>query len=493
MARSDYQTLEEAEAASDSEFADSGSASIAAAEKERKDTLVSETKDVDPEAKPSKGLFAFRNPFKRSDTDEEFSDDPFVDAVHETPAAKTSEKTVAKATETARETKADIKTAAKSSNPAATLADMERRASEFDTEGFAQQVAAATHTAKDSDAQSSTTKPGTPDAESFADFLKRQATESQDALADAIADSKAGQAAQKTAGAVTDKVATAKESAEKVSDGFDAFLNEKFAAAESTEVAVQEAAQAKVQGVSEDFFAVLEQPGAPNSAAVAKKEPTSPEKTVSPFGDVPFQTAAQQHGFTSSHSNPWDAFKTASLPGSPEHGVNSGARSGENRSSDGFTWAHQKEQATGFDVSSRDSVGIAEQPTFQDPFTTVSQSSSATSAHSSDPTQSLPTGGLLVIPETPAVAERSEPVRVDNSLSALLNSAPDPWEDKAVSGTELAMDEATGDDVSASVTVAGTSGRLGISRRTWFLLIGLIIVAFLLFMPDRHNRANTNS
>jgi len=201
---------------------------------------------------------------------------------------------------------------------------------------------------------------------------------------------------------------------------------------------------------------------------------------AAPFDDDPFQETSRKHGFTRHNKDPWAALAKTSPP-QPES--DSQANAGQT-----FAWANSvKPQVPTASPQPEDEL-----PVQRDEFRQVSLTRSA-DLNTPEPIEFSDSEPLLIPGHTDTgqgialfedtTAQTVEPA-TQISNDPFLTSVP--FETAADSTGEAA---ATPADV-APVAATKSGGLWEWSGRTWFLLIGCLIVAFLLFAPDRQNRTN---
>lgn len=478
VGRSDYQSLEELDAL-DGDKANESEAVAQYEAGERSGKLVSQTSELPAEPeddiatieKKRKGFFDFVKVFNRNSDREEFAPDPFAEPASPGETAKTIEGAKPTASVEQKLT-ADAEAEETTPDFSSTMANVEKQAEALFEEGLMNKdvIAAATETAG-ADIASAAFGPQSPQEQSFADFINQQEKTVEATVADV----------QQEVQSVIHSVSETKEAA----SPFDEFLNEMHDV--EAEPVVADESSALFPELSEAFDEAFEAAETESSPFTEVAEVAEVAEAANPFDEsIPddespfvevqessFVETTQKHGFdTKSTNDPWAAFDRNSKTLGEER------RTASVTSSNDFNWGRPKvsEQPapeTSFtDASDENPFASDDQP-----FLHVSSTRTLDTQEPVDMSASMP----LVIPGTSGIQgfDVSEPVPVSND--PFLTSVP-------------TFDESTSepviDPVPATTTVAADGGLLQWSRRTWFLLIGCLIVALLLFMPDRHNRTN---
>lgn len=467
VGRSEYSTLEELEAQdADGSQGAQGEALADSASRNRTGSLVSNSRELDsadaqadPDVKQKqrKGFFDFAKVFNRKTDEAEFAPDPFAEA-QVSPEAKTAPVKVA-AISDAETVKKQVAT--KADQFSSTISAVEKQSETIFEESLAKSESALFETepvAEGAVIAKGQATDGQSEQGSFADFVREQADATP-----VVADVKKEAA----------KVFHTASAAKTVTNEFDAFLNETAGSFEETVVA--DAPDAFFPGLSEEFDAAFEQrdEADPAEADFADKVESIPNTD---FVETTFSESAKKHGFAEGESkDPWAAFgqgQAAAVTPRP-NAKNTEVVKAQN----GFVWGRAIETV------------VADKPAF-----------TLDNPQPQD-LNDVPNHGFLQVSSTRPLETRSN-VEVSHSMPLMIPDSPSSYQSASVQNDPFAsmpsFEETTEGfpaeiEVAAAVpTVATAEGGLSHwSRRTWFLLIGCLIVAMLLFMPDRNNRTNS--
>ena len=441
-----------------------------------RDATNDEEESGDEAKDPSRFSFAgIASLFKRKNDDSEVTPDPF-------------------ATASSSEDVATDEAGSDDPQPAVTIANADKTAMAPKDDRAEQLIAESTvkETAEDApfnhdrDLSASSVANNTDvTAQSFADFLAERGPEDQMEITNSIA--------TKLEDAQQELLAEA-EIVEATENGaFDTLMRETAAEAREAEPAAS---------LASELFPALDEIAAESEPALAdhlgEQSPdaifaeltgtsnSTPAVDHQESESLPeaFADAAEKHGFNVSQSqDPWAAFNRTQPAASDK----------SSRHSD-FSWASQSVENAAFDPASAaqeqadsnpfssNGMGLtqvsSEDVAPASPFTSVSASNSADddSTIQQQPSQ-------LVIPDantTPQIV----PVETDDSASG-----SDPFFDSSLSeNPQVSLDPEAGTADAALAAPAVTGFRW--TPRMWFLLIGCVIVAILLFLPDRQKQAN---
>lgn len=474
VGRSDYSSIEELEEAD------------AYAEYEgykRKDVLAAQERELTEEdpatiQKQRKGFFDFVKVFNRKSDEDEFAPDPFTE-----PAVTDESKevrTVSAGKSSEFENESAVADKAEKFN--STIADVEKQAEALFTEGVKARQAVSTKVETSAETLDGifAEQSDTPQEQSFADFINRQ----KQAAGPVVADVE--KAADKAVESVVRTVSQAKETGSK----FDSFLNQSTEGEQKT--ASTDESSDLFPGLSEAFDEAFEDPSLNEPY---EQEPVATASLANPFAesvDAPFAETTSKHGFkTSGGKDPWAAFnESARKPAAaaPVEVVSSTHAEQRNE----FNWSQpsgSRSSQTQSAFPAMDGQGFqghGEEVNHDQAFLQVSSTSTLDTQRPVDMSESMP----LVIPGGMAADSTFD----NSAFQSEVQPAPvgsDPFLTSVPVFEDVAPESATDVDVTAATSVATASEGLGQwSRRTWFFLIGCLIVAFLLFMPDRHNRTN---
>ncbi len=527
ITRSDYKSLEQIEA-QDSvkearEAADREKAIAAGkAGTEANTKLVAQQKeataDADAEEPKKRNRLSLAGLLNRDVEEDKISPDPFLVANREENATpdkpaiaatgssigdKTIQQTASKTTTTSADQAEQYVT--NSTEPANTAAEMFRDIAATD---------AAVKTAAND-------KPATANAvttaeESFADFIAAQAKKSKSEFEQKVAE--AAQPVTQKETAIQEAEALAANPTEPVS-AFDDLLS-------STESPRDTAAgkQAANGEPSDDLVPGLDELLAETSGSAFPEDAVTTEKSAdtakspsfeSVFGtgnpavaDSESATASTNPFATEEATNstaeplaeddPWAAFRNNQQAVAAVTSTKNGFAAGEKPQPQPFNWAdssntgrteESKSDSPFSNATATDSSTTVE----KSPFTTASASTVMT-----DPANQTSTAGLVIPPvATQQVSFASSDDA--NRGTAFDDSQTDPFTTGGATsaGDDLfahADDElfaAAAADIATEATVATDSATFqGWSTRTWFFLLGCIIVALVLFMPERHKQTN---
>lgn len=456
VGRSEYSSLEDIEPQDPADSASrQGEALAKDSTRDRDGSLVSESRELDSAdpvtvEKQRKGFLDFVKVFNRKSDTDEFAPDPFAES-----SSTTEIKTAS--TKPDSEISPEKRPAASVDNFSSTIAAVEKQSETFFDESLAKAKSAPFETepaTKTADDQPATAR---SENDSFADFVKQQ-TEAIPLVADVK--TKATNAMH--------VVSATKNSA---ASEFDALLNEKTTAKEL--VAAADASSALFPGLSEEFDAAFQNSDAPQVPKSSQANVVVTKSNDEMF-DAPFVEVAEKHGFSrDGGKDPWAVFAQRQSTETVAEAVQPAAQELKAKSENGFTWGLGVNSAPvdnepEFPSSARQSHGSNG---FQDPaFLQVS---------STRPLETTP----LMIPGGSVTDTSTQPAEFSND--PFLTSVP--MFEATTGGTSV-----EGESAAAIPTVAASPGGLNQwSRRTWFLLIGCLIVALLIFMPDRRNRTNS--
>ena len=281
--------------------------------------------------------------------------------------------------------------------------------------------------------------------------------------------------------------------------GLDELLAEGTAAAAATfedaKTKVGETADSAVAAAPsfEDVFSSDEPASDTGAVAVASANPFA--EAESRASDTPAKETADE-------ADPWAAFREGQQAVAK---VNSGADAFTTATAAGaseFDWANRSTSEESAAAKAPASFANATASDFgsssssdSSPFSTAS-ATNVTST--SDSTRS--SGGLVIPPRTTqqvsssseATAETVQPVFDDSQAGPFAaNATATDGDDLFAQADDELFAAATADAGPEVATAgAGTSAFQGWSTRTWFFLLGCIIVALVLFMPERQKRTN---
>lgn len=190
----------------------------------------------------------------------------------------------------------------------------------------------------------------------------------------------------------------------------------------------------------------------------------------------PFSLASQKHGFGPlGKQDPWAAFD------SDEHG-------------DAISWAvgpEKTDEEPGFDWGQPPATeypGIAKTDTEFTNDSQFMQVASSTTTHDFDSHTDSSTGSLVI----PVPAEVSQPTSSFTIPEPVATPAQDDFfgdaEDFQLS--EVSIEDAETPEAETSGSSGGLAAITGWPTRTWFFLLGCILVAVLLFLPNRQKQDN---
>lgn len=460
VGRSEYSSLDELEAReSGGPLGAQGESLANGSGNDGTSSLVSESQELDSAdpvvvQKRRKGFFDFAKVFNRKSNDDEFAPDPFSEA-----KPSTEVKTVSLEADAKPVVKQQVATTADKFS--STISAVEQQSENLFDESLAKTESAFFETEPATNAVPNAISQATDvesQEDSFADFVRDQAVAGVDAV---VADVKQE--------AVTnlDKVSSATTEPTE----FDALLS---GASDGFEQAVAaDSPSALFPGLSEEFDAAFEESGtAPPSEAdfadvvASVADPAVLEST--------FVETAQKHGFSTAESkDPWAAFgqgRSEVAMSQPQPVAEPKTAAANND----FVWGRAVESAAEPAVTFNDTQSERLHETPDQAFLQVSSTRPLETRAPVEVSDSMP----LIIPGGSSSSQPS-PIHSDPFLAA-------------VPAFDETADFPTESEVAAAVpTVATAEGGLSQwPRRTWFLLIGCLIVALLLFMPDRHNRTN---
>lgn len=463
ISRNDYQSLEEIEKTEqqvdDQRSADDSSNPDTVLVSESREAEAEDAEDESGEAEKSErgGLLNLASLFRRDK--EEITPDPFVEGTDTDETAAADNRVTPISGESAEQIVQKAAEQAAENNSAEVLireavAEAEAAVAQADAEAGDAAGPVITPGSTTESSESTTQK-------SFADFIAEQQQK-----AAALAEDHAAAADNAIADAANPFGALTEQTADAV-DGFDQLL------ADQTD----ELLQAEQTDGSELFPGIDELLA--ETAPVIDEEPsldqffsdnsdTTPAvDSDNPFAEVTTEEAAAQHGFTTEQPNvgndPWAAFQrlqtsTADAPTDPTD-------------SDEFAWA--KEPAAAAEPQAVVTAAAASPTLPESPFRNVSASFEVDPVAPEFDQPNADPAALVIPSTTPAVDE-----------TELFTTPFDATEADPFADAEDA-------EVERTETTAGAPLPSGFQGRTWFLLLGLAIVALLLFLPERQNRTES--
>jgi len=475
VTRSDYQSLEELEAkdalAVERSIADK-EGTLAASDKSQ---LVSQSREVDADEPEDSKWFSISRLFSRESDDSELGTDPFVEPLPNK-AAEPAKKP--EATEVAASEKTESPVAAKQPQFSATINDVEKQAEELFTEMSSAEAVVEEPPFADPNvsavaevvvAAPKTAVAPAVESKSFEDFMAKRETAK-------VVDQASKSFFEETAEPV--KVAQ-----NKIASSFDSLLDEAAPAVDATKTSPP-------ASFDETFFPELKEALAEAEAEAAFGSLINSQDRNSPFGRQrksvadeaadPFAEASTKHGFEEvQHRDPWASFRGSNVTKAMSWSMEDSAKSVSNEQ---VVWGASESPRPTPDF---DEAAAAEGSA--PVFTQVSSSSSAANNQRAGYSQSYEPA--LVIPgvllESMTFEQSPAPVEANELEPSSLES--DPFFTSIPQAIPVSS-EALAIDANGSMAASGSSG--GWPIRTWFFILGCIIVAFLLFMPDRQNRAN---
>ena len=523
VTRSDYQSLEELEAA---DARDAALLEKKVRDQEAKEALVSSGKAVDADDAESTseepkrgGIFNLASFFTRKPSMSEIEPDPFVDVktevaqaaqesekAVEAKVAKASEKVTAKAAEAVGKT--DQAATEKAEKFTTTISSVEEQAKSLFEElaaASAEDETSATAGAADfAEMEIKPAQPPEPDTMSFADFAAHVDAQKNDVKqkADEIKVKASAQVAapkEKAAAVVSNTVSefdrllggfSDESPQQSVTDAKGALDDSFFEDIASTPKTAPSATVAP--RMTESVVAGTKDTG-PFFAEDAK---SSTHAVVSPDSD-PFAMAAQKHGFRGvRQEDPWAAFARQGVQQEDRNQVSSVSPSAaEPSAANQFQWGRQPALASPSSVqfpSLAESRPKAEYPAFaQVSATTPSANQPLLKAAPVETEPALGTSGGLMIPDLSGSS-------TNGTLSSTFEEtysepAPLPGDPFLSAAPIMADIEDSLDGGLTEDSAAGGSAVTAVSgwtMRTWILVIGSVVVALLLLMPERQNRAN---
>lgn len=500
-AGSDYRTLDELEksAAVEAEraeadqrqealakAAETADATVAVSKErevpETEEAAAEETQLADASGERRRFL-GFVNPFRRASATEAVSPDPFVEPTEAQAAAESTEVLTASKTETPKAAAASATEQPTATDSVAdkfestTIAEVEKQAeSMFEEAAVKQEFSAA-------DVAAAEAKPSAGSDElSFAEFLQQTQPKAEPLVA-----AEKTVSAEKTVAAVqttTSQAAT--------DDSFDAFM-QKFGEEPSASVSTAAAETQVAAADPESAFSAFDIAKQTESPLVAKVPSASPN----PFAEEvvvateaaaaapeinPFEETAQKHGFTRSQQDPWAAFAATQNQAAETPSAS--------RATPSFAWSNAPEAAA-IDERSQKLANLT-----QETHPTTSESRSPFQAASFSKATELRVPSVDSIPEVhPLVipgGSTSDAARSPfQEATSFQHAQPHVQHDAHLTAVPFdqlqpAVADATAEP--AAITSPETASSWQWSGRTWFLLLGCIIVCVLLFMPDRRNR-----
>ena len=484
VTRSDYQTLEELEAR-DAEDAERAivDKSLSGSDSAR---FASQERELDEE---ESSRFSLSLLFSRKSDDSEIGEDPFVDAPS-TAAVEKAKEPVIKAEEkpiaTTAQTKAEVKVPVevKQSNFGTTLTDVEKQAEDLFAELSAAEATARENPFADSKVASQEAveeikeqaKAKVVESNSFEEFMARRAS------AKASVDSSIAMV-QELKEQVEEPVKAAKQQS---AASFDSLLGEITPKSEPVKktnppTAFDEGLFPGLSEALEEAEAELDPASMFGDSDAASAEfgetKTAMFGSESVDGSDPFAAASAKHGFQEvKQKDPWASFEGSSVNREMSWSSQDLNAAG---SPDSFVWDDSE--------APRPTPAIDAKPSntgTMPVFTQVSSSASASTGSTTRAGYSVDHGPALVIPD---VTPQAQPFELSLGLQEE-SSAPESSleSDPFFTSVPQAM-PATNDMMLSDET--GVAAKNGWPTRTWFFILGCLIVAYLLFMPDRQNRA----
>ncbi|MEQ9406164.1 MAG: hypothetical protein RIK87_00500 [Fuerstiella sp.] len=547
VTRSDYQTLEELEAA-DAIASTEASEEPEEASRSRFSSLLTrnrdaETEENDTEPQKRRSIFSFASLFNRNPDDSALEPDPFVEAEN----ASTPEAVAARTESGAASQKKAAGQGSDEQNmvKSITAAQAERLVAEAaeaeDTaENLFREAAAAVAEAEAATEQALLPKiqPASPSTveKSFADFVASQqnqtASTSQPAVKETVEPLVVTAETPNVnpfAATTVDTDRTTKTPTTSTSkSAFDDLLGDLTPAekpvtgnnespdqfADLEDFMPSGKQQTPAEAVAEprsfdDFFTgqksltpVPDRTPAPDRTQIANRTPAGNEEitpTAMSGTDDPFLAASRSHGFSDlERQDPWAAFRQKQTPASAAGTAPKASEFGSD-TDDQVSWADlavdpvveasPQRQATDFSTTGESPADLASSQENVSPFHKVSSSSEVAEPGAAGAVPASPFDDSLrpglVIP-----AENTQPAPITDTEDLFSNAIS-----ASGSGAETLDDDpfadATGTTAAQPAAAAPeASGSAGISTRTWFLLLACVIVALLLFMPERQNRRN---
>lgn len=263
----------------------------------------------------------------------------------------------------------------------------------------------------------------------------------------------------------SDFAVTDSNSSPQADTGFEAFMkaNNEGGAGTETSSSNQLWGQPAEESQSEDVF-----------AAAAKTERQS-AATDTVFSDN-FQQTASNHGFASDR-NPWEQVATGS---DSAGGIDVASVELDNHPS-GFP-------ADQFSMSQDTQAAFDSQPTTASsaasPFVSVSQSTPVTTSGSTSPGLIIPASESSDSGAFFDFAEQPSPVHQISATSSVSDVSPVVTSGDMSLGSGVMLDAGTTEELAVQTEVSAE----GWPRRNWFLIIGCVLIAGLLFLPERQKR-----
>lgn len=497
ISRSDYQSIEDLEAqdalVAEREAAAREKALAAGGDEADKEVLVSQERDLDDDASDAepvkkRSLFNFAALFNRKSDDSELGADPFVEVSEKEEVEAEEQKNATVAAETEDNRVASISAAA--------------------AEQYVAQAARAEETAETLFRQIPPKSDNEADPASRSDLPEISAAKAVETAGQSFADFVNEQSAAVT----TEAQETVNDSADALLNGnFVAGVNENRPESGATFDALLQSSQSKsdpspsiVESPSQ-LFPGLEQLIPDEASPVAAAETNaagdsefdqflSTNEALAPMvAEVTPRNAPQaepaEQGFSQTEDDdPWAAFRQTQA----DYDLATGDGTEKTASAvpeAEFAWANAPQthnpqplpegfSITDSDTEAFDAAGLVTNDV--SPFSNVSatavDSEPASPFHIPDPQ------GLVI----PAGGTQPAPVTLDDGdLFSSANSGADLQDDPFAAADESA---GFGSTAFPALPSATPSASTGISTRTWFLLLGCLIVALLLFMPERQNR-----
>lgn len=471
LTRSDYESLEDLE-----------SEEGAVQSTGRSDSLVSQEREVTPdEDKPDaekpkskrRGLFNLSALFGGG-SDDEIGSDPFVEPVDEADV-ETAESSASAAESEILPVTADSarELIERAASTEATAENLFRQISD-ESKQAESEIASAAGSVQErvENAEVPVISPrsggANPDEASFADFLAEKSAEVRESVQETA------EPLFNTAETVRRDVAAAGP-AEKSANAFDQLLNLTDAAEENVAAA---SADELFPGLNQ---LIPDNDGTQADAAQRNQSPTfdrfaagrqQPESAGASDDGIgtEFEVARRNHGFVEPQDNdPWSAFRDSQAKpvtvGEPE----------------GFSWVDRNDSAPTPRPEAVASVTGSDATAFH-PSEFVESTAFAPEVAEQDAAEENPGpefDDTLLIPTS-----QPNPETQNSDPTAAEASETDPFADLMAEAEKTESAEQS--DEEPVETAAGFS----FSTRTWFLLLGCVIVGLLLFMPDRQKRTN---
>lgn len=479
ISRSDYQSLDELDL-QDDDFGDRYGNDSAIDRAQNTSRTVSQQRELLDDEKPSR--FSITRMLKRKKPDADFGEDPFLSPEIAEPAAAQARE-FAEQSETQAQSINDIATETVASTAdqfSNTLSDVEKQA-----EDMFDDLSNATSTASSSNPFGELKKPTEGATEetssvvthSFAEFMEKRAERKMVAEPDPEPQFE-----------VIPKESPAQQFAfnpepeEEKEEGFD--FDSLVSDSKSEQPTTSETPASELfpeletmfsEQDSSDKTAAFESPKPPAATFAFDQNIEKPQTASVDTTRDQYSMASEKHGFGPlGKQDPWAAFDSDSGSGHDE-----------------VSWAdssQKKEEAAGFNwgqtpVSDHENTTKQSAPPADSPFMQVA--STQTSHDFGQETES--NTGALVIPV---------PAQLTESDSGLTIPEPGPAptaDDFFGSAEDFELAEVPLDEVDQTEDSGTTGGFAAITSwptRTWFFLLGCILVAVLLFLPNRQKQDN---